>query len=864
MDLESHLLALADAEGLLAPGDREARLPEDPEAPSALWGPAIAALLARGRLDRAWVEARARDFLRKAPPEEDGEPGWMVHTSPGLPSSLGRYQHLRLVAVGGQGRVYHARDALLDRDVALKFLRWESPLQREWLIREGRAQAKAVHPGICPVHEVGELGGEAYLALAWIDGPPFASLLPELSRRDRLDLLVQACEAVGAAHGQGLVHLDLKPGNLLVSREGGGRWQVRVSDFGLAWRAGEATEGSRGTPPYASPEQMRPGGARPGPTCDVYALGVLLHLALAGRLPADPGPGALDAEASRVFARATALDPDRRHPDAASLAEDLRALRDGRPLPGRRTPPWRRLRLWSRRRPAAAAALALGAGLLGMAGLQAVRFRIQAREEARAARRFGEELRDLEALLQVSGMSPPHDRGPTLAKVRARMAAIRDALGALGPEAAREGWYTLGRAHQLLGEDPEALEALERAWARGLQTPECAQALGLARAMAFLDAARGMGLDLQQAASASALAGLRDRYALPAAGLLAQASPAGADAPRVLAALRAELEGRGEDAEALAREALHLPPDRPWEVQPWRVLALYWEYRAQVHLGRHVLDLARQRLDLARAAADRAVEAARSDASLRLTRGWLLLTEAHLAELEGDVPRAGRGLAEAEATFLLARRLQPDLLLARKYHLDALRRQAVLARHHGPADRKVLDRALEGLRAAEAEGREDAGLQNARRRLLREALAWAWSGGGALEGPETERLRRALRTAQSPSAAARDLAQLDLDLAAEAQRRGADPLPFLEASRGPLASAHHADPQDLEALLAWTDWNTLRAGARPEDPGLPARLEVLDGLLAGWARAHGSLDELRARREALKPRLSRRGGGPEP
>lgn len=782
------------------------------------------------------------------------DPGWEIETSPGLPRSLGRYRDLSLVAVGGQGRVYRAWDTLLDRAVALKFLRWDSPGHREDLLKEGRALAQLAHPGICPVHEVGELGGEPFLALAWVEGPPLREALPGLPPAARLGLLLQACEALQAAHARGLVHLDLKPANLLLEPAGRG-FRVRVTDFGLAGRTGDAFQGRAGTPPYASPEQFQGGSHVLGPACDVYALGVLLHLVLTGRLPHEAGRDRLRGDAARLFARATALDPARRHADAGALAEDLRALAEGRPLPGLRTSPWHRVRLWTRRHRAAAGLLAAALALAALGTAQILRLRLDARAQAEVARRFGQDVRGLESSLRLSHLSPPHDLGPVTARVRAEMERIRLALRDLGPEAQAEGWFALGRAHQLLGEDPEALAHLERAWALGLRSPDCAQALGLARADAYLDALRDQGVDLQRAPGHPATAGLRQTYALPAVDLLARASRDRPDVTRALDAVRMDLEGRAEEADRLASDALLAPPAHPVDVLPWRILAQYWEYRAQVLIGREDPEAARLPLARAWSALDRAAAAARSDPALRLSEGWLSFTEAHRQELAGDLDGAQASLDRARDAFAAARRLQPDLRLAAKFELDALRRRVTFRRlHERPSGRAL----AEALAALEAAPKDDPGLQVMVRRLLHEALRVSWSAGEPVDGPALWRYEAALVEGTGPGTE-RALALLRLECAEERLRRRQDPGADLAAARAPLEAAYRQAPEAVGTLEPWADLRLAeaRAAMRAGRGADLASLEPVAAALEASIRRDGAFASRTRRLRALRALLPR-------
>ncbi len=429
----------------------------------------------------------------------------------------------------------------------------------------------------------------------------------------------------------------------------------------------------------------------------------------------------------------------------------------------------------------------------------------------------------MESLLRYSHLSPPHDRRPLVKQVRGRMAEIERAMAALDSEAQGEGWFALGRAHQLLGEDREGQDGLEKAWARGMRSPECAEALGLARAGAYLDALRNLQVDLSRAPHHPAVAELRRQFALPAAELLARGAKEKPDVARVLEALRADIEGRPADAERLASEALVAPAAQPWEVLPWRILAAYWEYKAQVCIGSGNMAFARSQLARAWSALERAQEAARSDPSLRLTEGWLCFTEAHILEMEGQVGAAEAMLDRAVAAFARARALQPDLMLARKFLLDGLRRRAALRRSHGLPAREALDRALAALREAEAEGPEEGGLRMARRRLYHEAMLVAWAAGAAVDGPEARRYRSDLPSGLPAAEAGFAIAQLDLEIAEELLRQKRDPRKFLDVSLGPLRASYQVNPQAPGRLEAWVDWFLADAEARrrrgqSEDP----------------------------------------------
>lgn len=201
----------------------------------------------------------------------------------------GRYQLHSRIAVGGMGEVWRAVDLVIGREVAIKILKDEylgDPGFLERFRAEARHAALVNHEGIASVYDYGEEEGSAYLVMEMVPGQPLSTILEEkksLPTNQVLDIVAQTAAALAAAHKVGLVHRDIKPGNLLITPEG----RVKITDFGIARIADQvpltATGQVMGTVQYLSPEQAS--GHPASPATDIYSLGIVAYEALAGHRP---------------------------------------------------------------------------------------------------------------------------------------------------------------------------------------------------------------------------------------------------------------------------------------------------------------------------------------------------------------------------------------------------------------------------------------------------------------------------------------------------------------------------------------------------------------------------------------------------
>jgi tRNA A-37 threonylcarbamoyl transferase component Bud32 len=272
-----------------------------------------------------------------------------------------KYETAVLLGQGAMGEVYKAYDPVLQRFVALKYLRKDDPDLAERLLREARLQARVGHELVCEVYEVGADEGRPFIAMQYIDGRTLEQVAPELTLREKLGVMRDVCEAVHAAHETGLIHRDLKPQNIMVERRADGL-RPHVLDFGLAreYDASGTTEssGMAGTPSYMAPEQARGDVRLLDRRTDVYALGAVLFRLAVGRPPfegshmdiavrvlhANPmPPRRLDPDlptgVENIILKCLEKEPARRYATALDLGQDLQRFLDGEPIEAR-APRW--------------------------------------------------------------------------------------------------------------------------------------------------------------------------------------------------------------------------------------------------------------------------------------------------------------------------------------------------------------------------------------------------------------------------------------------------------------------------------------------------------------------------------------------
>jgi len=328
---------------------------------------------------------------------------------------LGNYEILEEIGRGGMGVIYRARQRHSRRIVALKRVLGYHADSRETLARfrrEAQAAASLDHPNILPIYEVSESeDGLPFFSMKFAPGGSLQEVGPALKNDPRqcVALVAKVARAIQHAHAKGILHRDLKPGNILLDAHG----EPLVSDFGLAKWLDTTSDLTRtltifGTPGYIAPEQASGPAAELKPAADVYSLGAILFDLLAGR-PPFLGSHALsvirqasettapklrtlskvaDRDLETICARCLEREPSARYPSAHDLAEDLERWLEGRPIIARRVLPPVRLWRWSRRNPLLTGSIVLCAALAATAigwQIHSRSLEVTAREQAIAA-----------------------------------------------------------------------------------------------------------------------------------------------------------------------------------------------------------------------------------------------------------------------------------------------------------------------------------------------------------------------------------------------------------------------------------------------------------------------------------------------
>jgi serine/threonine protein kinase len=295
---------------------------------------------------RGYVASAERDLIDSPSTPQAESP----RRGRGVPDTIGRFTVTKLLGRGGMGEVYLARDPLIDRLVAIKLIggEREGDAERRRLVREARAAGRLHHPNIVTVFEAGEHEGRSFIAMEYVPGETVGSLIGRrapLSLRRRLEMIEGACAGLAHAHREGVIHLDIKPDNLMLADTG----IVKVLDFGISrvlQNETLATMHGAGTLRYMSPEQIQ--GKPLDHRSDVFSLGCSLFelvsyapafigstKEIVTQISSGPVPSLLDVSPNidrrldDTLGRAMALDPSERYADLEEMRAELAEIRAG-------------------------------------------------------------------------------------------------------------------------------------------------------------------------------------------------------------------------------------------------------------------------------------------------------------------------------------------------------------------------------------------------------------------------------------------------------------------------------------------------------------------------------------------------------
>jgi serine/threonine-protein kinase len=610
-------------------------------------------------------------------------------TFPSVLSLLDRYEPQRILGEGAFGVVVLVHDRVLDRPIALKFIH---PDRRKTasLLREAKLLASLDHPNICKVYEVGEVEGQSYIAMPFLEGITLEEAAPEILKRSNgiqelVRLVAKAAEAVWYAHARGLLHRDLKASNILILRSTGADPEPVILDLGLAASLGEEPD-----------MDMRH---------DVWALGETLYTLLGG-MPSSSGPSSMVSDPTLAEARpplsekgvvlpkeleailAKALDPlpERRYASALAFALDLRAFLEFRPVEAYPIGAPSRLGLWVHRNRALATSISVATTLvIGLGVTQIFRERRAAKTLA-YTQRFTREAEQIESLLHQVFAMPQGDVPSFLVQVRQRM----NDLEAETPRLPRGGQaalaYALGRAHLSLGELTAAKVSFDHAALLGFEGPELDYYRGMTYAQVFLDEIQNLGDKAREAK----LKELGPTLLEPASRWLRQGRSLSLGDPDLGGAFLAAMENRLDDVLILVRKS---QVSHPYAWEPFLLEGWVHRFRAARDLGFGQFPLVKASLQAWETVQNRAESLGRSCASVASGRLAFVQTQQRLRMVGGHFTEVDFAEVEKAGKAVLA--LDPEQWKALGVLSDACYSMAELRRSQGQEQRDYLKAAID-------------------------------------------------------------------------------------------------------------------------------------------------------------------------
>lgn len=421
-----------------------------------------------------------------------------------------RYQRLTYIGEGATAFVFKAFDTLLQRWIALKILKSKSESFLESVLEEARAQAQLEHPNLCRIYEA----GHGYIAMELAEGPTLRFCAQNMDLTTLIQIIRDLAEGIHLAHRHGLVHLDIKPGNILMQQSERALWRGILSDFGMMRNADkkDITTCPLGTPPFSSPEQVRGDLADVDRRSDIYSLGVTLYFLLAGQSPFatqsikemltaiqhwPPTPlrrhkADIHKDLEAIINKCMAKDPEKRYDTAMDLAMDLDRFLTGCPVHARPLDPIRRCLLAIHRSPKVSIAI-ISAITITLASTGAWLWRDYSHKaQTLWVQKFSQETIRMEGILRSGRMLPLHDTRRERSYLQKKIRDIQDELSnhsaAIGP-----GHWALGQAYLLTGDFKQAQSHLHQAIASGFYSPAVHQTLGEAMLLQYSSELQTLG-----------------------------------------------------------------------------------------------------------------------------------------------------------------------------------------------------------------------------------------------------------------------------------------------------------------------------------------------------------------------------------
>lgn len=524
------------------------------------------------------------------------------HESRVVPQSLReRYDDIRFLGEGGMGTVFRAFDPRLGRTVALKLLKHDNPDLWPRFLQEARAQARIQHQHVCRVYDTGEADGEPFIVMQYIDGEPLGRAMNAMSLEQKVGVMREVAGAVHEAHRLGIIHRDIKPGNILVERLDDGALKPYVMDFGLAREVADkgqtATGDVLGTPAYMPPEQAMGDIRSLDRRSDVYSLGATFYELLAGQPPfvaehawnlllmvAYQDAPALSkvkknipVELEVITMKCLEREPGRRYDSARAFGDDLQRFLDGEPILAKRA--GMSYVVWKKVQKNKLATLFLALAVI----LSVVFFgiwrkgKIDAIEQARLAQELGKDVTEMESFLRNAYAIPLHDVERERTIIRKRLSAIEQRMAKAGDVGEGPRDYAIGRGYLALEDPDKAYEHLAAARSAEYASPDLDYALGKTLGELYrrgLDNAKRIQNKEEQKAE---IARLEVTYRDPALIHLRAALPAQIEVSAYAEGLIAYYEGKYEDALIKAKQA--------FEQAPWLYEAKKLEADALFMLG---------------------------------------------------------------------------------------------------------------------------------------------------------------------------------------------------------------------------------------------------------------------------------------